>query len=181
MKEDTLRTLEYEKILSMLAAEAGSFLGKEKAAALTPSSDFDEVEARLAETAEARDVLAVSSPPLGAIRDIRVALKKAAMEATLEIEELSDVVSVLYATREAKKYFKELSPELAPTIRERARQLEILGQLENRLENAIDEHGALRDDASLTLAKLRRGIRAAQRKIKDVLSAVIHSTAQQKY
>lgn len=181
MKEDTLRTLEYEKILSMLAAEAGSFLGKEKAAALTPSSDFDEVEARLAETAEARDVLAVSSPPLGAIRDIRVVLKKAAMEATLEIEELSDVVSVLYATREAKKYFKELSPELAPTIRERARQLEILGQLENRLENAIDEHGALRDDASLTLAKLRRGIRAAQRKIKDVLSSVIHSTAQQKY
>ena len=181
MKEDTLRILEYDKILSMLAAEAGSLLGKEQATALSPSSDFAEVEARLAETAEARDVLSVSSPPLGAIRDIRAALKKAAMDATLEIEELSDVVSVLYATREVKKYFKELSPELAPTLRERARRLEILGQLENRLENAIDEHGALRDDASVTLAKLRHGIRAAQRKIKDVLSSLLHSTSQQKF
>ena len=95
MKEETLRTLEYEKILAMLAAEAGSFLGKETAGALLPSSDFDEVEERLDETAEARDVLAVSSPPLGAIRDIRAVLKKAAMDAMLEIEELSDVISVL--------------------------------------------------------------------------------------
>ena len=152
MKNETLRTLEYEKILALLAAEAGSFLGKEAAAALLPSSDFDEVEERLNETAEARDVLSVSSPPLGAIRDVRAALKKAAMDATLEIEELSNVTSVLYATREAKRFFKELSPDLAPTLKERARALEILGQLENRLGNAIDEHGALRDDASVTLA-----------------------------
>ncbi|MBR5908454.1 MAG: endonuclease MutS2, partial [Schwartzia sp.] len=136
MKNETLRTLEYEKILALLAAEAGSFLGKEAAAALLPSSDFDEVEERLNETAEARDVLTVSSPPLGAIRDIRAALKKAAMDAMLEIEEMADVVSVLYATREAKRFFKELSPELAPTLKERARGLEILGQLENRLDNA---------------------------------------------
>ena len=34
MKNETLRTLEYEKILALLAAEAGSFLGKEAAAAL---------------------------------------------------------------------------------------------------------------------------------------------------
>ena len=181
MKNETLRTLEYEKILALLAAEAGSFLGKEAAAALLPSSDFDEVEERLNETAEARDVLSVSSPPLGAIRDVRAALKKAAMDATLEIEELSDVTSVLYATREAKRFFKELSPDLAPTLKERARALEILGQLENRLGNAIDEHGALRDDASVTLAKLRRGIRVAQQKIKDALSSMVHSTTQQKY
>ena len=181
MKEETLRTLEYEKILAMLAAEAGSFLGKEAAGALLPSSDFDEVEERLEETAEARDVLAVSSPPLGAIRDIRAVLKKAAMDAMLEIEELSDVISVLYATREVKRFFKELSPDLAPTLKERARGLEILGQLENRLDNAIDEHGALRDDASLTLAKLRKSIRSSQQKIKDTLSSMIHSTSQQKF
>ena len=41
MKQETLRTLEYGKILAMLAAEAGSFLGKEAAGALLPSSDFD--------------------------------------------------------------------------------------------------------------------------------------------
>ena len=181
MKEETLRTLEYEKILAMLAAEAGSFLGKDAAGALLPSSDFDEVEERLDETAEARDVLAVSSPPLGAIRDIRAVLKKAAMDAMLEIEELSDVISVLYATREVKRFFKELSPDLAPTLKERARGLEILGQLENRLDNAIDEHGALRDDASLTLAKLRKSIRSSQQKIKDTLSSMVHSTSQQKF
>ncbi len=181
MKEETLRTLEYEKILAMLAVEAGSFLGKEAAGALLPSSDFDEVEDRLSETAEARDVLSVSSPPLGAIRDVRALLKKAAMGATLEAGHFSDIISVLYATREVKRFFKELSPGLAPTLKERARRLEILGQLENRLENAIDEHGGLRDDASLTLAKLRRGIRTAQQKIKDALSSMIHSTSQQKY
>ncbi len=181
MKQETLQTLEYDKILTLLAAEAGSFLGKERAAALLPSSDFGEVEDWLGETAEARDVLSVSSPPLGAIRDVRAALKQAAMGATLEIEQFSEIVSVLYATREVKRFFKELSPDLAPMLKERARGLEILGQLENRLENAVDEHGMLRDDASLTLAKLRRGIRVAQQKIKDTLSSMIHSTAQQKF
>lgn len=180
MKQETLLTLEYGKILTMLSAEAGSFLGKERAENLMPSSDFEEVEARLAETQEARDVLASSSPPLGAVRDIRHQLKKAAMGAILELDEFVDIMSVLYATWEVKRFFKDLA-EGAPTLRERARHLEILGQLERNLENAIDEHGVLRDDASLALAKLRRGIRVAQRKIKDTLSDLLHSSARQKY
>ena len=52
MEKEALKTLEFGRITELLQQEAGSVLGKELAAALLPSSDFEEVQERMLQTAE---------------------------------------------------------------------------------------------------------------------------------
>lgn len=180
MEKESYKVLEYEKIREMLAARAGSSLGKERARFLQPSADYAEVEEQLEQTAEAVRIHAVTSPPFGGIHDLRPLLKKIHMGAVLTLEELVDIRSTLYAMRNVKEFFKGLEIE-APTLKEWAHGVEILGQLERRLENTLDEHGSLRDDASVELRRLRTEIQTTQNRIKERVGAALRAPENQKY
>ena len=180
MEKESYKVLEYEKIREMLAARAGSSLGKERARSLHPSTDYAEVEEQLEQTAEAVRIHAVTSPPFGGIHDLRPLLKKIHMGAVLTLEELVDIRSTLYAMRSVKEFFKGLEIE-APTLKEWAHGIEILGQLERRLENTLDEHGSLRDDASVELRRLRTEIQTTQNRIKERVGAALRAPENQKY
>ncbi len=180
MEKESYKVLEYEKIREMLAARAGSSLGKERARSLQPSTDYAEVEEQLEQTAEAVRIHAVTSPPFGGIHDLRPLLKKIHMGAVLTLEELVDIRSTLYAMRNVKEFFKGLEIE-APTLKEWAHGIEILGQLERRLENTLDEHGSLRDDASVELRRLRTEIQTTQNRIKERVGAALRAPENQKY
>ena len=180
MEKESYKVLDYEKIREMIAARAGSSLGKERARSLQPSTDYAEVEEQLEQTAEAVRIHAVTSPPFGGIHDLRPLLKKIHMGAVLTLEELVDIRSTLYAMRNVKEFFKGLEIE-APTLKEWAHGIEILGQLERRLENTLDEHGSLRDDASVELRRLRTEIQTTQNRIKERVGAALRAPENQKY
>jgi DNA mismatch repair protein MutS2 len=181
MNLSSLNTLEYNKVKAMLKDMAGSSMGKELAEELLPINDISEIDERLAETGEGAAVLSDGeSAPVGGIRDIRPLLKKARLGALLEAFELLDVYNSLYAMRQVKKFFKQT--EIAvPLLKAQAQQIEILGQLEQMLENAVDEHGALKDSASSELLRLRRSIRQGQRQIKERLDAILRMAEYQKF
>ena len=179
MEQESFKILEYEKITAMLAEQASSALGKEKARKLCPSSDYEEVSQWQDETGEALRVSSFAAPPLGGIRDIRHILKKAGKGAVLELEELQNVMSIMYAMRTVKYFFRDLEIE-APLLKEWARGLEILGQLERNLNNVIDEHGNMREDASVELRRIRRELKASQVRIKDKINNILHDGAYQK-
>lgn len=180
MEKETLDTLEYDKIRAMLEARAGSILGKEKARAILPSSDFDEVAELLHETEEAVRLSAFSSPPLGGIFDIRESLAKAERDAVLDLGDFTDLLSTMHAMRAVKHFFKEMELDV-PIVKEQARGIEILGQLERRLENSIDMHGNLLDDASVELSRIRRELRSGKRRAKEQMEAILHRTEYQKF
>ena len=180
MEQESFKVLEYKRILSKLREKAGTTLGKELAGGLLPSSDREEVRERLQQTAEAVYVSSIAQPPLGGIKDIRESIKKVGMGAVLAPDELLDILTTMYAMREMKRFFKELEAE-APILKNWARSLEILGQLEKDLEHIVDEHGNLRDDASVELKRIRREIRSSQAKIKDHLAGLLHNNEYQKY
>ncbi|MBQ1416690.1 MAG: endonuclease MutS2, partial [Selenomonas sp.] len=179
MEQTSFKILEYEKITAMLAEQASSTLGKEKARKLCPSADFDEVSQWQEETGEALKVSSFAAPPLGGIRDIRLILKKAGKGAVLELEELQNVMSIMYAMRTVKYFFRDLEIE-APILMEWARGIEILGQLERNLNNVIDEHGNMREDASVELRRIRRELKSSQVRIKDKINNILHDGAYQK-
>ncbi|WP_297965054.1 endonuclease MutS2 [uncultured Anaerovibrio sp.] len=180
MEQDSFKVLEYKKILERLQNKAGSILGKELAGGLQPSNDPEEVRERLRETAEAVMVSSMANPPLGGIRDIRELMKKIGIGGVIEPSEIMDVLTTMYAMRAVKRFFKELELE-APILKSWARSLEILGELERNLENTVDEHGNLRDDASVELKRIRREVKSSQARIKDHLSNILHSAEYQKY
>ena len=180
MEKDSFKVLEYNRILDKLQEKAGSAMGKELCRGLLPSSDVNEVREWLAQTAEAVQVDSVAHPPMGGIHDIRQYIKKVGIGSILEPAELLDILSTMYEMRAVKKFFKELEAE-APLMKAAAHNIEIMGQLERNLENTIDEHGVLRDDASIELKRIRREMKVSQARIKDHLANILHSAEYQKY
>ena len=180
LQPSTYEALSFPRIRTMLADCATSTLGRELCAALAPSSDRAEVQRRLDETAEAVRIAGVSTPPFGGIRDLRACLKKAQIGSALTLDECTDVRSFLYVTEHVKKYFEELELD-APILKARAADLAILAPLTRAIDTAVDEHGELRDDASIELSRIRRERAAAEAHVKSRLDALLHAPGMQKH
>ena len=180
MLNDAFKTLEFDKILARLRDCATSNFGKELAVKLKPDDDFDTVQENLSLTTEAVKIFAVSSPPLGGFRDVRETFKKIQLGSVADSEELLDVLSTMYTMRQVKIFFKEMEID-APQLKSRATELEILGNLERQLDNAVDEHGKIRDTASVELQKIRRELRSAQSRIKTEIFNILHDAGKQKF
>ena len=91
----------------MLAAQCGSSLAKNLAVKLTPAGSLSEAKEKLEATAEALRVLAVVNPPLGGIHDLRPAVKRAKLGATIELEDFVAIRETLDATKQIKFFFRE--------------------------------------------------------------------------
>ena len=180
MLTDSFRILEFDKIRAMLKNCATSNFGKELAEKILPSDEIETVQENLSLTTEAVKVFAVAEPPFGGIRDVRETLKKISLGSSAGAGELSDILSTMYAMRSVKKFFKENDVD-APKIKLRAGQIEILGNLEKQLENALDERGGVKDSASADLQKIRRELRLAQSRVKTEIFNILHEPAKQKY
>lgn len=180
MNQSVFKTLEYAKIIIMLENMATSSMGKELAQKLLPSSDFDEVLEWISHTQEANNILINAEPPFGGIHDIRSLLKKTALGLTIEIHSLLDILNTMYAMRNLKKFFKELEVD-SLQFKEWAKNIEILGQLERDIDNIVDEHGSMRDSASVELMRIRREIKSSQRRIKTNLDGILKNPDFQKY
>lgn len=180
MTKDYFNVLEFDKIRQLLRNFATSNLGKELAEKIEPEDNFENVRANLELTTEAVKIFSMSLPPLGGIRDIREVLKKIQLGSFADAEELLDVLSTMYAMRQIKNFFRECELD-APKLKSRASQIEILGNLEKQLDNAIDERGTVKDSASSDLQKIRRSLRAAQSRIKSELFNLLHDTGKQKF
>ena len=66
-------------------------------------------------------------------------------------------------------------------LKNRAAQIELLGNLEKQIENTVDDHGLVKDTASVELQKIRRELRAAQNRVKTEIFNILHDTTKQKY
>lgn len=176
-----LKTLEYHKIRDMLAERSSCTMGREIAEELVPTSELLEVERRVAETREAREILdAMSNIPLGGIRDVRTMLKRAEVGSILDPHELTAVSSTLYASRRMKSFFQDM-PATFTILPGYVEEITVLRNLENVIENIVTEQGTIRDDASVELQKIRRELRSAQSRVKDKLDSILRSSEYQKY
>ena len=181
MEAAVLSTLEYNKIRDMLAERAGSIMARELAQELVPVKDAVQVQERLAETAEAREIMNnVPTIPLGGIRDVRATIKRAELGAILEPHELLAIGSTLYAARRIKGFFADLPVE-TPILSLQANQIIVLRNIETIIEATVTEQGLIRDDASSELLKLRREVKQAQSRVKEKLDSILRSSEYQKY
>ncbi|AIF51428.1 endonuclease MutS2 [Pelosinus sp. UFO1] len=181
MDASVLKTLEYNKIREMLADKSSSIMGRELAEKLVPANDFAEVTKRIAETREAREILdAMSSIPLGGIRDIRSLLKRAEIGSVLAPDELVAIGSTLYASRRMKSFFVDM-PAAFTILPGYVQNITVVRNVENVIENIVNEQGQIRDDASVELLHIRREIKSSQGRIKDKLDGILRSSEYQKY
>lgn len=179
------KTLEYDKIINLLAQETRSALGREKVEKLQPAQTFEEAQQFLEETHQAKVLLDVGKlPPLTGFHDVRQSVQKASRGILLDVDELLVIQSFLSSVNHVKQFFQNLDESyetIVPILFEWAKQLESLPKLETRLENIFDIHGKIKDDATTELFQIRRELKSIQKKLQDTLQKILHDLTLQKY
>lgn len=185
MEERTLRILEFVKIKEKLVSLCSSELGKELASVLLPQTQPEEVERMLKETSDAVDfILRRGSPPLGGIHDIRDTLRRVELGTALNPGELLRVADTLRAARNLKNYASEADPradESGNHVRDLIASVTPNKRIEDSINAAIISDEEISDNASSTLASIRKRIREEQESLKDKLNSMIHSSKYQKF
>ena len=178
--EKSMQTLELPRVLDMLADQAVTEEGKDKARRLRPETDPVEVTALLAETTAAVEKMVLGgNPAFAGVRPVAGSLQRANMGGSLNTRELLDIAKVLAAARSAKEYGEGDAEKKTP-IDVLFHSLRPNRFLEDKITGSIVGDGELADSASPELASIRRHMRATESKVRDILQRII-SSSQAKY
>ena len=101
----SMKKVELDKVLSLLAGCASSHLGKDACLSLKPVSDIEEVNSMLSETLQAYNIsLNNGYPGFSDLVDITAIVERADMGGCLQPAELLKVAGVLRCTRNMLAY-----------------------------------------------------------------------------
>jgi DNA mismatch repair protein MutS2 len=147
-------------------------MGRERALGLEPSTDLAWIQAALAETRQGRIALGTAgSPPWEAIPDVRDTLERArAVGAVVEGPELVALIPLLEAAGRLAGYGRNLLP-VVPELAGRLGALPLASPLGDRLRQALDDDGSVRDEASAALRRIRGRLREQRRDLVKRLEA----------
>ena len=181
MDTNTLRVLEYSRVLERLAAHCSNSMGREAALELEPSVFPEVVARRLQETREARFLLDNDNGiPLGGIHNIRETVEHAAINYPLSTREMLDVAFTVSAARRLKNYLLKRT-DTVPLLCEIAGNIPPLINLDTRIEQAIADNGEVKDSATPELGKTRTDLRITHSRLMDRLNSMISSDRYRSY
>ncbi|MFY4774659.1 endonuclease MutS2 [Metabacillus sp. RGM 3146] len=182
MQQRVLKVLEFDKVRDQLMKHAASSLGREKAAALVPTSTLQEAVRWQEETDEAAKVIRLrGNAPFGGLTDARASLKRSIIGGMLSSQELIEIAGTIYAARQIKHFIEDMveSDIELPLLDERAKMLIPLTDLEKRIKQCIDDNGEILDHASDTLRNLRQQKRTIEGRVRDKLESMIRGSSAQ--
>ncbi len=178
MENQVYRTLEFDKILSMLSSYGVMDITKKRILETTVSAKIKKVNKMQDETADAVTLITKKgSPPIMCKEDVRSPLKRAVMGGVLSISEILSVGKVLETSEKLKRFPDEL--ELS-ALGEHFEALWENRDLKKRIFQSIADEETLADDASPALSDIRRKIRLANNKVRDTLKSIISSPSYAK-
>ena len=178
--DKSIRTLELPAVLEVLAQKAVSEAARERCRKLYPSSDLDEVRRLLDETDAARTRLGLyGSPAFSGVKDVSAALTRADHGGMLNTRELLDIAGLLTASRRVSEYDRDRQGE-ATVLDHYFSALHTNKYLEDRIRGAILDEETIADTASPELADIRRNMRVAATKGRQILQRIISSPSYAK-
>lgn len=178
--EKSLIKLELNQVLELLADCAGSTEGKAACKALKPSSDLEDVQAMLDETAAASELCTrKGNPSFSELQDVTASLERADRGGCLQPKELLAIAGVLRCARTVKGYVSD--GERATVLDPLFQALTPNKYLEDRIFGTILSEEEIADSASPALSDIRRHMRIQSGKIRDSLQKVISSPAYSKF
>lgn len=169
--DKTAIRLEFDKIKEKLLSFSACSLGKKRIEELMMYRQKSELLYELELTNEAiRLIMGYGRLPLGGLHDNEDAIKKAAMDGILYPQALLSILSTLDAVHAVKNY-QEAHELAVPHFDEFVSQLNEIPSLSRAILRCIELDGSIKDNASPTLASIRRRMRH--------LEALIHSKMEQ--
>ena len=178
--EKSIRTLELPVVLEMLASLAVSDAAKEKCRGLSPVCELEEAVRLQEETQSARERLGLyGSPSFSGVKDVSRALNRADHGGVLNTRELLDVADLLTASRRVSEYDRDRQGEKT-VLDHLFSALHTNKFLEDKIRGAILDEETIADSASPELADIRRKMRLAASKGRQILQRIISSPSYAK-
>ncbi|MGC9099726.1 MAG: endonuclease MutS2 [Caldisericum sp.] len=175
MREDTLKSLEYDKIINRLESLAFTKGGKELSRNLLPYDSFEESNSALKETTDAKKFLEEEGDlPFVEFVDVEPLFDKIKVLSLLTPEEIlrvSDVLSTISEIKEIGESYRDAHPEVFKyTIR-----LYNFEDIVKAIRKVVGNDGKIVDDASPLLSIIRREIKTTYLRIQSILQEILYS------
>lgn len=179
MDDATLRRLEFPAILQQLAAHCSFPPSRELALNLKPSTNTQVVRRRLQEVGEAVKFLNEGLRLEGSLPDVRPALQRARKGGVLSG---SDLIAVAEFAQTQAVWGRLVRPlDRFPALVEMTAPMVACDPLVNEIHRCISPDGAVRDQASGELTRLRQRSNELHRQIRQRLDSVVRHLARQGY
>lgn len=173
--DKSIRTLELPRVLELLSEQAVSAEARQRALRIRPETEPEEVLRLLDQTDAARNLIGLrGSPSFSGVKPVAEALDRADRGGALNTRELLTIADLLTAARRAKEYFNDEAAEKT-AIDHLFLSLHGNRFLEGKIKRAIPDEDTIADAASTELADIRRHMRAAQAKSRQILQKIISS------
>jgi DNA mismatch repair protein MutS2 len=171
MNRHTLKVLEFDTALDLVARQASSSLGADAVRALHPSADASWVEPELRRVEEMMQLAGGDGWAAPAVPDLREPLARLRVEGSVwEAAALRDAVVLLASSRAGRRDIGRRSTDL-PLLAALAERLFEAPRLEEAIGRAIDDEGRVRDDATPELQRLRREMGGIRGRLVERLAA----------
>lgn len=176
MNNKVLQILEYNRIIELLDENASSYMAKETIKELKPMIDIEDIRDSLRSTTEGVDLIVHKGPlPLGRLYDIQASVVLAQKGRTLTMKELLHVKYNMRVAREVVTFLKNDVPDI-PMIMSMAQVLEVMPNLEDKIDRCILSEDEMSDNASSELRDIRRGIARQHDTIRNRLNHILNSS-----
>lgn len=174
----SLDQLEFGRVLEEVAGMATSSLGVEHIGEMMPLSDEDAIRRELRMVSEMRRLLERGEePPLNGIYDVREALAISRISGSyLSGENFLHILTTIQSLRQTREFFSSRR-DIAPTLRDLTGDIHANRLLERHIQDAIDDSGNVRDNASRELQRLRRDIIDKSAALRERLQKILRRVA----
>ncbi len=176
MNKKALHTLEYDKIIEMLASQADSEPGRVLCRELEPMGDLPEIKEALRKTGDAiARIFRNGETSFGSNRDLKNQIRSMKVERAMNAGELLGIAGFLENVNRVKSYGRAAEDQ-KDSLTDYFETLEPLTQLSSEIRRCIISETEISDDASPELSHIRRGIRLAGDRIHDKLAQMVNSS-----
>ena len=178
MNNKTLQKLEFDKIISSLENEAGSFRGKQLCRRLKPMTDLGKIDLLQEQTSAAfTRIIKKGRISFGDAAPVEESLKRLEIGGALNASELLRICRLLSNTARVKSYGRhDTQEDLADCLDIYFDGLEPLTPLVNEIERCILSEDEISDDASSTLKHIRRNINSLNNRVHTTLSGLVNGS-----
>lgn len=178
MNQKTLTKLEFDKIISLLEEEAGSFRGRQLCRRLKPMTNLEKINTLQEQTAAAfTRIVRKGRISFGDASPVEESMKRLEVGGALSISELLRICRLLANAARVKSYGRhDTQEDSADCLDSFFEQLEPLTPLSSEIERCIISEDELSDDASSTLKHIRRSIGSINDKVHSTLSGLVNGS-----
>ncbi len=176
------KTLELNKVLDLLAAEAALDDAAELARNLTPSSDINTVKTLIGYTNDAFNLSANTSfPSFGKAKNVFPYVEKCVAGGSLNLKEFLELGETLRVIRSLIEWKNNNQNQSANSLSVFFGQLVSNNYLEDKIKHVIISEDEVSDNASQELSDIRRKISKASSEIRNKLDRIVKNPSKNKY